>query len=168
MSRSDKMQALTCYILTISDTRTEETDKSGELMKTMLQEAGHRLIRKDIVTDDKDEIQTRIRNACKEPEVDVILTNGGTGVSPRDVTIEAVRPLLDKELPGFGEIFRTLSYYEDIGSSAIMSRAIAGVIGEKALFSVPGSSGAVKLAMEKLILKEMNHVIRELNKHRTS
>jgi molybdenum cofactor biosynthesis protein B len=133
-------------------------------MIELLEAEGHRIIDYAIVKDDTVEIQEEILKGCETPEIDVILTNGGTGVAKRDVTIETVQKLLEKEMPGFGEIFRMLSYQEDIGSAAILSRAIAGVIKNKAIFSTPGSSGAVKLAMKKLILPEMGHVVRELKK----
>jgi molybdenum cofactor biosynthesis protein B len=133
-------------------------------MIELLEAEGHRIIDYTIVKDDTVEIQEEILKGCETPEIDVILTNGGTGVAKRDVTIETVQKLLEKEMPGFGEIFRMLSYQEDIGSAAILSRAIAGVIKNKAIFSTPGSSGAVKLAMKKLILPEMGHVVRELKK----
>jgi molybdenum cofactor biosynthesis protein B len=153
-----------CKIITVSDTRDKQTDKSGQLMIELLGAEGHRIIDYAIVKDDTVEIQEEILKGCETPEIDVILTNGGTGVAKRDVTIETVQKLLEKEMPGFGEIFRMLSYQEDIGSAAILSRAIAGVIKNKAIFSTPGSSGAVKLAIKKLILPEMGHVVRELKK----
>ncbi|NHM30595.1 MogA/MoaB family molybdenum cofactor biosynthesis protein [Neobacillus terrae] len=153
-----------CKIITVSDTRDKQTDKSGQLMIELLEAEGHSIIDYAIVKDDTVEIQDEILKGCETPEIDVILTNGGTGVAKRDVTIETVQNLLEKEMPGFGEIFRMLSYQEDIGSAAILSRAIAGVIKNKAIFSTPGSSGAVKLAMKKLILPEMGHVVRELKK----
>ncbi|GEN32262.1 molybdenum cofactor biosynthesis protein B [Cerasibacillus quisquiliarum] len=151
-------------IVTISDTRTLETDKSGQLIEKYLTDSGHRVIKRDIIKDDISSIKSTLEHAINQPDIDVILTTGGTGIAYRDVTIETVKPLLDKELTGFGEIFRILSYTEDIGSSAIMSRAIAGVAKHKAIFSMPGSSGAVKLAMEKLILPELTHVVHEIKK----
>jgi len=164
LSLPEKRKALNCYILTVSDTRTDETDKSGNLMRELLEGAGHQVAGKDIVRDDIAKIQEKIRAASGDAAIDAILTNGGTGVSYRDVTIEAIQPLLDKEMPGFGEVFRTLSYYEDIGSGAIMSRAIAGIANHTPVFSTPGSSGAVKLAMNKLILKEIEHAVHEAQK----
>ena len=151
-------------IMTISDTRTEETDKSGKLIQQLLEAQHHMIVEKVITKDSVEGIQEKIKELLKSGQTDVIITNGGTGISHRDVTIEAVQPLLDKEIPGFGEIFRTLSYYEDIGSSAIMSRAIAGVAQHKAIFVMPGSSGAVKLAMNKIILPELHHVVHEITK----
>ncbi|TLS39112.1 MogA/MoaB family molybdenum cofactor biosynthesis protein [Pseudalkalibacillus caeni] len=168
MSVSDhKEQApdsVRCHVITVSDTRDEETDKSGNLIKRYLKEAGHAVSRYEIVKDEQNEIQQAIESGIDNREVDVILLNGGTGISKRDVTYEVVQRIIARELPGFGEIFRMLSYTEDIGSAAILSRAIAGTVEETALFSMPGSSGAVKLAMEKLIIPEMGHIIRELVK----
>jgi molybdenum cofactor biosynthesis protein B len=151
-------------IITVSDTRTKENDKSGDLMEKLLREAGHRIIHRAIVKDERGVIQQIIKEGSEDTGIDVILTNGGTGIAYRDVTIEAVKSMLDKEIPGFGELFRMLSYTEDIGSAAIMSRAIAGVCKDTAVFSTPGSSGAVKLAMHKLILPELSHVVLELKK----
>lgn len=153
-----------CLILTISDTRTDDTDKSGNLMIDLLEKSGHTIVSKQIVPDEEETIKAAIMKGCQHPDVDVVLTNGGTGISFRDVTIETVQQLLDKEIPGFGELFRMLSYEEDIGSAAIMSRAIGGVSNHTAVFSTPGSSGAVKLAMNKLIIPELSHVVNEIKK----
>ena len=146
-----------CKIVTISDTRTEETDKSGQLLHELLKEAGHKVTSYEIVKDDKESIQQAVLAGYHKGDVDVVLTNGGTGITKRDVTIEAVSALLDKEIVGFGELFRMISYLEDIGS-AMLSRAIGGTIGRKVVFSMPGSSGAVRLAMNKLILPELGHI----------
>jgi len=153
-----------CMVITVSDTRTEETDKSGQLMRELLASEGHPVVLYQIVKDEPAQITAAIQAGAAHPEVQVILLNGGTGISPRDTTYEAVEALLEKELPGFGEIFRMLSYTEDIGSAAILSRAIAGTYRGKAVFSTPGSTGAVRLAMTRLILPEMGHVVRELHK----
>lgn len=153
-----------CKVITVSDTRDKETDKSGRLMIDLLQQEGHEIIDYIIVKDEASPILDAIMKGCQNEKIDVILTNGGTGIAKRDVTIETVQNLLEKEMVGFGEIFRMLSYQEDIGSSAILSRAIAGVVNNKAVFSTPGSTGAVKLAMNKLILPEIGHVVRELKK----
>jgi len=166
-SQEHKAQApamVTCMVITVSDTRTEETDKSGQTMKQYLTEAGHRTVIYEIVKDEPAAITAAIEKGIQHPEVQVILLNGGTGISKRDTTYEAVEALLEKEMTGFGEIFRMLSYTEDIGSAAILSRAIAGVYRGKAIFSTPGSTGAVKLAMTKLIVPELGHVVRELHK----
>lgn len=159
-----KDMRVTCMVVTVSDTRNTTTDKSGKLIVELLKEAGHQIEAWEIIPDEKDSIRQTIEVGRKNKAIDVIITNGGTGIADRDVTIETVRPLLDKEMPGFGEIFRALSYTEDIGSAAILTRAIAGVSNHTAVFSVPGSSGAVRLAMEKLILPELSHVVHEIQK----
>ncbi len=133
-------------------------------MMDLLEQAGHKIVDYVIVKDEANQIQNEILKGCDREDIDVILTNGGTGIAKRDVTIETVQGLLEKEMVGFGELFRMLSYQEDIGSAAILSRAIAGVVKNKAVFSTPGSSGAVRLAMNKLILPEIGHVVREIRK----
>lgn len=157
-------KTVNCMVLTVSDTRTEETDKSGTLMIKFLEEAGHVVQKRNIVSDDEQHIREIINEGAEDSNIDAILLNGGTGISYRDVTYEIVKGLLDKELSGFGEIFRMLSYEEDIGSAAMMSRAVAGVYNHTAVFSTPGSSGAVKLAMERLIIPELAHVVHEIKK----
>lgn len=163
VNRIDRL--INVSVLTVSDTRTKETDKGGQLVQQYLNDLnveikeGHYQIVKDDVT----EIQTQV-NEWLSKDVDAIITTGGTGISQRDVTIEAIKPLLDKEIEGFGEIFRYLSFTEDVGTRAILSRAIAGTVGHQVIISIPGSTGAVKLAMEKLITKELNHLVHELNK----
>jgi molybdopterin adenylyltransferase len=167
MSQVHKAEApkiVRCKIITVSDTRTQDTDKSGKLMHQYLEESHHQVNAYDIVKDEQIEIKRAIENGIQQTDIDAILINGGTGIAKRDVTIEVIENMLDKEIPGFGEIFRMLSYTEDIGSAAILSRATAGVVQDKAIFATPGSSGAVKLAMEKLIIPELGHVIREINK----
>ncbi|WP_160723994.1 MogA/MoaB family molybdenum cofactor biosynthesis protein [Bacillus sp. USDA818B3_A] len=157
-------KAVRCKIITVSDTRNQDTDKSGKLMIEMLEDAGHSILDYCIVKDESEPIEAEIIRGCEREDIDVILTNGGTGIAKRDVTIETVQSLLEKEIVGFGELFRMLSYQEDIGSAAILSRAIAGVVKDKAVFSTPGSTGAVRLAMNKLILPEIGHIVRELKK----
>ncbi|GEN51796.1 MogA/MoaB family molybdenum cofactor biosynthesis protein [Halobacillus faecis] len=156
--------SVSCLVLTVSDTRTEETDKSGRLMIEKLTNAGHTVSKYHIVKDEQSEIRDYTKSGVDDPDIDAVLINGGTGVAKRDITIEVIEGMLEKEMPGFGEIFRMLSYTEDIGSAAILSRAIAGVSGRTAIFSTPGSSGAVKLAMDRLILPELPHIVGELNK----
>ncbi|QQE73436.1 MogA/MoaB family molybdenum cofactor biosynthesis protein [Brevibacillus composti] len=153
-----------CMVITVSDTRTEETDKSGQLMMQLAVEAGHLVNQYRIVKDEPAQVVEAIEAGLADPGVDVILVNGGTGISPRDNTFEAVTGMLEKQLPGFGELFRMLSYTEDIGSAAMLSRAVAGVRQGKAIFSTPGSTGAVRLAMTRLIVPELGHVVRELNR----
>ncbi|WP_066311250.1 molybdenum cofactor biosynthesis protein B [Bacillus sp. FJAT-29814] len=162
--RKTAQGSVNCKVITVSDTRDKETDKSGRLMMDLLEEAGHRIVEYVIVKDEAEPIKTEILRGCGREDIDVILTNGGTGIAKRDVTIETVQALLEKEIVGFGELFRMLSYQEDIGSAAILSRAIAGVVKNKAVFSTPGSSGAVRLAMNRLILPEIGHVVKEIKK----
>ncbi|MBL3399345.1 MogA/MoaB family molybdenum cofactor biosynthesis protein [Staphylococcus pasteuri] len=153
-------------ILTVSDTRDYNTDKGGQLIQTLLENENVNV--KDdyykIVKDNQQDIHEQLSTWLKQNDIDVIITTGGTGIAQRDVTIEVVRPLLDKEIEGFGEMFRYLSYTEDVGTRAILSRAIAGTHQDKLLFSLPGSTGAVKLAMDKLIKPELNHLVHELTK----
>lgn len=155
---------INCKIITVSDTREKETDKSGKLLKELLEVNGHHIADYTIVPDEAKAITEAIRKGSNDEQVDAIITNGGTGIAKRDVTIETVQQLFDKEITGFGELFRLLSYQEDIGSAAILSRAIAGVKNDRVVFSIPGSSGAVKLAMNKLILPELGHIVGELRK----
>lgn len=156
-----------CKIITVSDTRNKDTDKSGQLMKELLENSGHLIVDYVIVKDEAEAIRTEVIKGCIDDSIDVVLTNGGTGIAKRDVTIETVRQLFEKEISGFGELFRLLSYQEDIGSAAILSRAIAGVYKNTAVFSTPGSTGAVRLAMNMLILPELGHVVKELKKDLT-
>ena len=157
-------KSINCKIITVSDTRNKDTDKSGKLMIELLEQSGHQITDYVIVKDEAIPIQDEILKGCNREDIDAILINGGTGIAKRDVTIETVKSLLNKEIVGFGELFRMLSYQEDIGSAAILSRAIAGVVNNRAVFSTPGSTGAVKLAMNKLILPELGHVVREIKK----
>ncbi|MEF2965113.1 MogA/MoaB family molybdenum cofactor biosynthesis protein [Paenibacillus sp. M1] len=162
--RKEAPREVACMVVTVSDTRTPENDASGQLMKQLLEENGYNVVKYTIVKDEYDGIRQLLREAVTSREVEAVLLSGGTGIAPRDTTLEAVRSLLNKEMPGFGEIFRYLSYTEDIGPAAILSRAVAGTIGNMAVFSMPGSQGAVKLAMEKIILPELRHVMREIYK----
>ena len=157
-------QVVNCAVLTVSDTRDETTDKSGNLIISFLEEKGQHIVERKIVKDEKDAISTALQSWAKREDIEIILINGGTGIAKRDVTCEVVQSMLEKTIPGFGELFRMLSYTEDIGSASILSRAIAGTVSGKAIFSMPGSSGAVRLAMTKLILPELGHVVFEINK----
>ena len=153
-----------CIVVTVSDTRTVDTDKSGQLIKHLLEENTHICANHIIVKDEQLMIDEMISEGVNNKEVDIILMTGGTGIAKRDVTIEVVEKKLTKIVPGFGELFRMISYKEDIGSRAMMSRAIAGTIGDKFIVAMPGSSGAVRLAMKRLILPEIPHIIHELKK----
>ena len=147
-----------CAVLTVSDTRTPETDRSGQLIQTSLTAAGHRVGAYTILPDEPALIQRQLAQWADQAELKAMILSGGTGIAPRDTTYDAIAALLEKTLPGFGEIFRSLSYAE-IGSRAIGSRAIAGVYQAKLVFSLPGSSGAVRLAMQSLILPELTHLV---------
>jgi molybdopterin adenylyltransferase len=152
-----------CMVITCSDTRTLETDTSGQLIHKLLEEQGHTVAAYHLVKDEPAQIKDRIQEGLSNTSVQAIIINGGTGISKRDSTFEAVDAMLEKRLVGFGEIFRYLTY-QDIGSPAIMSRATAGIIKGRVLFSTPGSENAVRLAMEKLILPELGHLIQQLGK----
>jgi molybdopterin adenylyltransferase len=158
--------SVTCGVVTVSDTRTSETDKSGQLIQQLLLNANHAVGAYTIIKDEPAQIQEQIQLLGKNPNLDVVIFNGGTGIAPRDTTYDAIEKLLSKTLPGFGELFRFLSYQE-IGSRAIASRAIAGIYQDKLIFSVPGSSNAVELAMSKLILPEMVHLVSQMRTERS-
>ncbi|MBE7898106.1 molybdenum cofactor biosynthesis protein B [Paenibacillus polymyxa] len=162
--RRESPQQVNCMVVTVSDTRTMETDTGGRLLKELLETNGYRVVRYVIVKDDYEGIRQLVTEAAAHEDIEAVLLTGGTGISPRDTTYEAISSLLDKELPGFGEIFRYLSFAEDIGSAAILSRAVAGTVGQTAVFSMPGSRGAVRLAMERIIVPELRHVMREIYK----
>ena len=142
-------------IITVSDTRTLETDKSGGLLMDQLLAAGHVIALRKIVEDDLDAVRSALSQGIDEPLIDVVITTGGTGITQRDVTPEAFAPLVSKPIPGFGELFRWLSY-ADIGASTIQSRAEAGLCGTTLVFMLPGSTGAVRLALEKIILPQLD------------
>lgn len=152
-------------VLTISDTRTKETDTSGQLVQQLAENSGLEVVEYYIVPDDTGAIRVIIADWLEKDGIDAIITTGGTGIAKRDVTLEAVQPFFDKQIDGFGELFRYVSFSEDIGSKALLSRAAAGVANDKAIFVLPGSRGAVKLAMERLILPELQHIYSELTKH---
>jgi len=151
----DQFRPLKIAVLTVSDTRTEATDTSGKLLVERLTRAGHRLVEKRIVPDNIYQIRAVVAGWIASPEVEVVLTTGGTGVTGRDGTPEAVRPLLDKELEGFGELFRTLSF-EEIGTSAIQSRALAGVANGTYIFVLPGSRHACATAWDRIIERQLD------------
>jgi len=156
-------ESLRCCVLTISDTRTAETDKSGDLIQQGLEAAGFEVAERHIVKDEPELVRRQVLRAIARPDLDVVLATGGTGVAPRDSTVEAVEPLLHKQLSGFGELFRAFSV-EEIGAAAMLSRALAGTAGRTAIFVMPGSSGAVLLATERLILPELAHLVGQLRR----
>ncbi len=152
-----------CAVITVSDTRIRENDESGALIRRLLERQGHRIVSYDVLPDDEDLIRREVEKLRDAGEVRVLIMNGGTGLSRRDRTPEAVEPLMTRKLPGFGELFRHLSY-RDIGSAGILSRASAGVVGSMVTFLLPGSPAAAELAMTGLILPEMAHMVFEVNR----
>jgi molybdenum cofactor biosynthesis protein B len=154
---------VTCAVLTVSDTRTPDTDTSGRAIASLLAEAGHPVAARHIVRDEPAEIRGWIESQLRSDAVQAVIVTGGTGITSRDRTYEAVAGLLDMRLDGFGELFRMLSYQE-IGAAAMLSRACAGVASRKLLVLLPGSEAAVRLAMTKLLLPELGHLVREINR----
>ena len=152
-------------VLTVSDTRTPETDTGGNVIVELMQGAGHEISHREIVKDDAPRIEVVLQELLADAGVDAVITTGGTGISARDTTYEVVSRRIDKKLDGFGELFRVLSY-EEIGAAAMLSRAVAGASGSKFLACLPGSSNAVRLAVEKLLVPEISHLVFELRKHR--
>jgi molybdenum cofactor biosynthesis protein B len=158
-AQAEAPQSIRCGVITISDTRTPETDTSGAAIRAVLEAAGHTVTRYQLVKDEPDAIAALVRE-LSGTGCQVILTNGGTGIARRDSTFESIDALIEKRLPGFGELFRMLSY-ADIGPAAMLSRATAGTIGGTLVFCMPGSTGAVRLAMEQLIIPQLPHLIWE-------
>ncbi len=156
--RADTIASLSCAILTVSDSRTPATDASGTLIRRLLEAAGHRIHASAIVPDEPDQVRDRVLDWCTDPACHAVLVNGGTGLSSRDRTYEAIAALLEKRLDGFGELFRMLSY-QDVGPPAMLSRALAGVCRRTVVFSLPGAPAAVQLGLEKLILPELGHLV---------
>jgi molybdenum cofactor biosynthesis protein B len=153
-------KTLSCAVITISDSRTEADDNTGQYIVKQLTENGHIVLTYVLLKNDGSAIKSQIDDLLGDEGIQFIITSGGTGLGSRDVTVETVTPLLDKKLDGFGELFRHLSYKE-IGSAAIMSRSLAGVVKGRALVCLPGSKEAVKLALKEIILPEMGHMVRE-------
>ena len=156
--RAKAPNSLACAVVTVSDSRTLQTDTGGSLVIELLEAAGHRVAGREIITDDADQIQQAILKFAQRAGVDVVLLTGGTGLSHRDHTYETVSGLLTKSMPGYGEIFRMLSYSE-VGAAAMLSRAVGGLIGRTVVVTMPGSPAGVRLAMEKLILPELGHLV---------
>ncbi|MCC7473880.1 MAG: molybdenum cofactor biosynthesis protein MoaB [Pirellulales bacterium] len=161
--RSHSPQQVRCAVVTISDTRTLQTDRGGELIEKYLSEAGHTVSSRQIVRDDPAEIEPLLRKLAEPATNDAVLLTGGTGITTRDQTYETVGRMLDKPMPGYGELFRMLSY-EDIGPAAMLSRAVGGVLNNVIVLTMPGSTAAVQLAMEKLIVPELGHLVYESRK----
>ena len=163
IDESLSFQPLRIAVLTVSDSRTATDDRSGDLLAKELDAAGHLVTQRDILPDEPEQVRVWLAETAARDDVDLILLNGGTGISRRDRTFEAVSSLLERTLPGFGELFRLLSF-EEIGAAAMASRAVAGTMGDKLVFCTPGSPAAVKLALTRLILPEAGHLVGELRK----
>jgi molybdenum cofactor biosynthesis protein B len=161
--KSHAPSSVRCLIVTISDTRTEETDTSGRAIADLLTAAGHTVAGRALVKDDADLVRATIERHLGNADVHVIITTGGTGITSRDSTYEAVSGLLQKRLDGFGELFRMLSF-EQIGPDAIMSRACAGLVAGRIVISLPGSEAAVRLGMERLVIPELGHLVQQASK----
>ena len=161
--KSHAPPSVRCFVLTVSDTRTDATDTGGLAIRELLASSGHVVSGHAIVRDDPGAVAGAIRQRLLDAETQVIVTTGGTGITSRDGTFEVIDGLLEKRLTGFGELFRMLSF-EQIGAAAMMSRATAGTVGGKAIFALPGSPDAVRLAMTRLILPELGHVVQQLGR----
>jgi molybdenum cofactor biosynthesis protein B len=155
--------SVACYVLTVSDTKTPETDTSGVVIRELLAAAGHRVTGSAIVRDEPLEVTRLVRAACADANVQAVILTGGTGITSRDSTFEAIETLLDKRLPGFGELFRMLSFAE-VGAAAMLSRAQMGIHARRIVVSLPGSPNACRLALEKLIIPELGHLLREVSR----
>ena len=161
--KASSPSSVRCVVITISDTRTEENDSSGDAIANLLTAAAHTVAGRAIVKDDADLVRATIERHLGTADVDVIITTGGTGITSRDSTYDAVSGLLQKRLDGFGELFRMLSF-EQIGSAAIMSRACAGIVAGRIVVSLPGAEAAVRLAMERLVIPELGHLVQQASK----
>jgi molybdenum cofactor biosynthesis protein B len=161
--RAAAPEALNLAVITVSDSRTLDTDTSGALIVTLAEEAGHRIVERSIVRDEPGEMTPLLERIAAEGGVHAVLVTGGTGISPRDQTYETVSALLTKPLPGYGELFRMLSFAE-IGPACLLSRAVGGVMGRLVILVMPGSRAAVELAMRRIILPELPHIVREARK----
>jgi molybdenum cofactor biosynthesis protein B len=156
-------RSVRCFVVTVSDTRTDATDASGRAIVELLEAAGHTIAGRTIVRDDAERVRDAIVRQLASADVQAIITTGGTGISSRDSTYEAISAMLQKRLDGFGELFRMLSY-EQIGAAAMMSRACAGLVAGRIVVALPGSEAAVRLAMEKLLVPELGHMVQQAQK----
>lgn len=166
--KADAPSSIACAVITVSDTRTAETDKGGALVCELLEGAGHRVLEREIIKDEPEPMRALIESWCsstveQENRIQAVLLTGGTGITARDQTFETVEGLFNKSLPGYGELFRMLSYQE-IGAAAMLSRATGGLVGTTVVLTMPGSTAAVRLAMEKVILPELKHLVQQANK----
>ena len=161
--RADAPATVRCAVLTVSDTRTPDSDTSGALIRETLNFSGHSVVDYRIVPDEPDQIREILTDWIRRDDVQAILTNGGTGIAARDTTYDAISGMLEKRIDGFGELFRMLSWQE-VGAAAMLSRAVAGVAGETLVVAMPGSTNAVRLALTKLIVPELGHLVYEIAK----
>ena len=158
--RSEAPSSIGCVVITVSDTRTLQTDSGGQAVVDLLEGGGHEVVDRQIIPDEPDQMRRLLSEYRERDDVDVVLMTGGTGLGSRDQTFETVSRLISKPLPGYGELFRMLSF-EEIGAAAMLSRATGGLLGRTVLLTMPGSRAAVRLAMERLILPELGHLVRE-------
>jgi molybdenum cofactor biosynthesis protein B len=158
--RAQSPEGVACAVITISDTRTEKTDRGGPLIESLLKSQGHTIAQLARIPDEPLAMRELLQQLVARDSVDAILMTGGTGIGSRDVTFETIGTMITKPLPGYGELFRMLSF-QDVGAAAMLSRAVGGLIGNKVVLTMPGSPAAVRLAMEKLILPELGHLVRE-------
>ena len=163
-AEAQQLGALNCAVLTVSDSRTAETDESGPLARRLLEAAGHRIAIHSLLPNDEPRVQALVRDWLARGDLHAIVITGGTGLGSKDRTIEAVRPLFEKEIPGFGELFRLFSYQDQIGTTAILSRAAAGSARGAVIVSLQGSKAAVELAITRILVPELRHLLREIRR----
>lgn len=163
-TEGDALAALRCAVLTVTDTRTVENDESGAAIKRLVEAAGHVTADYALLPNNEARVRGHVKGLIVRNDIDVVLITGGTGLGSKDRTVEAVRSVIEKELPGFGELFRVVSFQEQVGTAAILSRAVAGSANGKLIVSMPGSKAAVELALTRILLPELRHAIRELRR----
>jgi molybdenum cofactor biosynthesis protein B len=163
-AEGDALAALRCAIVTVTDTRTVDNDESGAAIKRLIEGAGHQMADYTLLPNNEARVRGQVRALVARNDIDVVLITGGTGLGSKDRTVEAVRSVIEKELPGFGELFRVVSFQEQVGTAAILSRAVAGSVSGKLVVSMPGSKAAVELALTRILLPELRHAIRELRR----
>ena len=163
-TEGDALFALNCAIVTVTDTRTVDNDESGAAIKRLIEGAGHRMADYTLLPNNEARVRGQVRALVARNDIDVVLITGGTGLGSKDRTVEAVRSVIEKELPGFGELFRMVSFQEQVGTAAILTRAVAGSASGKLVVSMPGSKAAVELALTRILLPELRHAVRELRR----
>ena len=163
-AEGDALPPVRCAILTVTDTRTVDNDESGAAIKRLVEAAGHYVADYALLPNNEARVRGQVRGFVARNDIDIVLITGGTGLGSKDRTVEAVRSMIEKELPGFGELFRMVSFHEQVGTAAILSRAVAGSANGKLVVSMPGSKAAVELALTRILLPELRHAIRELRR----